>query len=817
MSIPDDTQTDVVTGTQPVSTGEVEYYSSTLTTFPNAIIMVGTGPNDAAADRANDAKLSYGFAANGKQAVLMTFQENSSGSGASCAYRQNAVFAIKSGIGTAIQAEFVGFVTDGTNYGVRLDWTAVDATIDANFSITFISCPAADVNFIEFPNGASKGISQYTGFFPNALLGFTTGSTAANPTYYSPSIFVASTRAPGGAPLQQRGLGWADTGTTSSDYRARISRLGMPMWDGTTLNSVYVSEISDDGYVISVDGTLSYSNNVAIAILSLGTGKNRTGVFNVTGVGVTGIETFTHSNIGFKPGVVIGWSCNELHDEVTNTDDNAGTLNIHTFNGSVMATSYINVNDGVAYASVDAASGTDTTAPLADYYQYWSAGAPIFDSDTPTMIYAGYQIDITTNDLNTDGLAWPMLCIEAYKSLDDPGVNQSISTRLPALLSSSMLNVLVGGTPLLGDTSQRYRNMSFGLSSYSHEKSANLGDVSCRFSVALPIPEIEYWLSNGVAQEVTVYNQSQQIIWNGMVNQVSVTVGREALSSGAFDEIVNNLSVTYRTVTYNTNPPIGGIEVSTGFTDNDGSVAKYGTISGFLNGGEMSDAEAAQLLSSSLVETSWPTIGNSISSDSGFSDVSFDCVGFHVMLNKYFYEDVDTGVIDASDKVSDIVGSEPNGNIFTSTSLIEDNTLEVHAQEDGSRTAMEIIQDIVPLGDSSDTRYIFGVTGHSVYYKPVPSTAKYLIRRMSPSAEIETMTGRPVFPWDIVAGEWAISSDRSIYGGQIPGTYTGLVRDTRAMFIETVKYTAPYSVSLTGAKVNRATQRLAKMGVGSTF
>lgn len=75
---------------------------------------------------------------------------------------------------------------------------------------------------------------------------------------------------------------------------------------------------------------------------------------------------------------------------------------------------------------------------------------------------------------------------------------------------------------------------------------------------------------------------------------------------------------------------------------------------------------------------------------------------------------------------------------------------------------------------------------------------------------VTDINGNQIEPWDVVPGKWL----------EFTGIPAGLSEeddlrsDLKYMFVEGVTYTAPINISLTGVKVSRLDQRLAKLGLG---
>jgi len=86
----------------------------------------------------------------------------------------------------------------------------------------------------------------------------------------------------------------------------------------------------------------------------------------------------------------------------------------------------------------------------------------------------------------------------------------------------------------------------------------------------------------------------------------------------------------------------------------------------------------------------------------------------------------------------------------------------------------------------------------------------YLQRLADPNQEITTPTGAPVYPWEVRAGRWLFFTD--FLAGRVPAT-TPVREDPRMLFLESITYTAPNSLMLTGSRVSRLDQAIGRYGL----
>lgn len=351
-------------------------------------------------------------------------------------------------------------------------------------------------------------------------------------------------------------------------------------------------------------------------------------------------------------------------------------------------------------------------------------------------------------------------------------------------------------------------DLSDYVSAYSHELSADIGCASASISLSVDFDAAQNWYAEGLGRRIEVYNQSGKRIWKGIVNLVTVSVGNlTGEARGPLMEIGNRVSAVYTPIDVTVYPPVTGSTTVTTINENQSSQSRYGIIEKVLSAGTAQDADAERARDTYLAENSYPKSSGEVNPDgNSAASVVLDCIGNYYWFDAYVYNAYDAGFITVTDKIKAILAADPNF-ILTSTAGIRTNAYITVAVEDQSRFASSIIADIVKLGDANDNRWLFGVDADGIpYYNQVPTDLEYEIsladeRQVIHSGESE------VYPWNIRAGRWIMISDwLSAYQQHSDRT------DPRRKFIETVRYTAPYSVSITDGQSGTITQLLAKLG-----
>ena len=129
------------------------------------------------------------------------------------------------------------------------------------------------------------------------------------------------------------------------------------------------------------------------------------------------------------------------------------------------------------------------------------------------------------------------------------------------------------------------------------------------------------------------------------------------------------------------------------------------------------------------------------------------------------------------------------------------------------RPASTIVKAIVALGDAAFNRWAFAFgPRRKAYYAAIPTTVFYERSLGDPRQPLTLQSGAEVMPWDAKAGRWAFYTDLLI-GKNQPVAFR---EDPRYLFIEEATYTVPWGLTLTGSRLQRGEQLLARLGLGGT-
>jgi hypothetical protein len=314
---------------------------------------------------------------------------------------------------------------------------------------------------------------------------------------------------------------------------------------------------------------------------------------------------------------------------------------------------------------------------------------------------------------------------------------------------------------------------------------------------------IESWLDKGLGRHIEVFSPSGVKRWEGLVDEISASMGALSITRGPMLNIANKIKVRYSDYTTN-------VSASTATASNTVSQGLYGTRYKILSAGKCSSATAIRIRDAYLLENAWPESNQTIAKG-GDLTLTLTCKGYRYLLD-YPYNEATTAAYTLREKLIDVVAGVPTSGIFSAnTSQIGANTLSVNQLENTDKLGWDIIKELVAMGGSADnTRAIFGIYNDRVpYYSAIPLSAEYQMRLSDIGINIMSNVGGRVDPWKVVPGKWIEFVD--FMAGSV---YSATLRQNpRYMFIESVTFTAPSEVSFTGGKTDQLPQRLAKLGL----
>ena len=267
--------------------------------------------------------------------------------------------------------------------------------------------------------------------------------------------------------------------------------------------------------------------------------------------------------------------------------------------------------------------------------------------------------------------------------------------------------------------------------SYSHTIGFVGGFLNASISLSVGQAVVDDWLEKGLGRQIIVFNHLGGIVWQGFVNNITVTAGAQTYGRGPLMDIGNRVGVTY-------SPMVEGASGSTLITplvDDLPSQLDYGIFEKWGAAGTCATGVEVKVRDVFLAQNRLPkTIGDfSISGQGASLGLSLELLGNIEWLKVYPYSIVDPinkSFITAYQKLilalDDNIPINP-GVWSTNYNYIIDNTFPVYREEDSLRFAWDIIQEILSFGnDVNDLRRGFGIYENNIfYYDVMPSVIEY--------------------------------------------------------------------------------------------
>jgi len=357
-------------------------------------------------------------------------------------------------------------------------------------------------------------------------------------------------------------------------------------------------------------------------------------------------------------------------------------------------------------------------------------------------------------------------------------------------------------------------------STYTHLINAVGGYESCSFTLSIDSVDMNDWLANGLGRYVSVYNPALEIIWEGFVNQIDAAYGNLTVTRGPLMETTNRLQASYTTVDVTVIPPTEGLQAFTGWIDDLPSQAEYGILPEIISVGETNPADATAIALSYLAAHRVPATTQVFTSAANAPQVTISCLGYRYWLMYTYNQLVNTGTINTDAKIIDIltgIDAVTAAAYNLNNAWLPFNTTHVDTPaapavvpryEYEDRTAWELIQGLTARGDANQNRWLFGIyANREAWYYQAPTTVEYTLKLSDPSMTIHNPA--PVDPWDVKPGKWLLFTE--FLPGYMPAS---LDDDPRAMFIESVTFTAPNQIALNGTPGETLSDVMASFGLG---
>lgn len=365
----------------------------------------------------------------------------------------------------------------------------------------------------------------------------------------------------------------------------------------------------------------------------------------------------------------------------------------------------------------------------------------------------------------------------------------------------------------LSNTGLWLGDIDISLESWRHTISAFGGFDSASFSISDSKEVMEDWLNNGLFRPVKIHDNNLQLIWEGFINSITLNQAGLSILRGPVTSIANRVYAIYSGVDVSVYPPEIGVRKKTPTFNNTLSQEDWGIWYEILSLAGVTDSNADQLVEMYLSEHAEPEVSSNFSFSRGEISLSIECLGWSHTLNYPVNITDDTGLVDISTRIQEIILEQPNEWISDNFNRISDNTTTVPYYENDDQLALEQIRGLTAMGDTLNNRHIFGVyADRQAVYEQASQEIDYVIELSDPNQLIHNMAGAVIDPWQVRPGKWVFFSDVMSNLGPVAGE---LHRDPRTLQIEQVQFDTrtPFAISLSGGHTSRYEQRSARLGL----
>jgi hypothetical protein len=372
-----------------------------------------------------------------------------------------------------------------------------------------------------------------------------------------------------------------------------------------------------------------------------------------------------------------------------------------------------------------------------------------------------------------------------------------------------MPKVQIGLNPSLGATAYVYDQ---DVANWRHRIST-IGFDTAQFDVLGEKHQLDKFFYNELGKRVTRYGGGgHRVIWDGQI--VEMVYSQPGLRQRiSLRNMYNRVSVRYIPINTGTNPPTESAETSTAVANDTASQAKDGIKELVFRPpkiNRLTDADAQQMRDTLLAFYRNPTISDAGSIGGGeMPGVQCLCEGYYHTLGwRVYNQTANSGTQDADVVVAAVEAAA--GDFILSTSL-SSNTTAVQRYFNRDNTAREVIEAIVALGDSGNSRWLaYVLEDCKLVYAITPSLTQDILyyRRMADTRqEIYGRDGRIIPNWEIRAGQWMWTTDIDPF--RLP---TLVLRDNpQLMLIESVEWDEEGDrLAFEGAKDDRAQMMIAR-------
>jgi hypothetical protein len=360
--------------------------------------------------------------------------------------------------------------------------------------------------------------------------------------------------------------------------------------------------------------------------------------------------------------------------------------------------------------------------------------------------------------------------------------------------------------------------------SYSHTIQAFGGYESATFTLKASSADIDDWLERGLNRHIEVFDPQGIEIWEGYVDQLNYSVGGFQVQFGPLSSIANRVWVEFTKLDDSTRPPSAGAKYESLVEDEFYSQNSYGIFERVLSGGTITIADADQLRDTYLAESSYvETTKQWNSTGTNEPVLEVICKGYFSRLSRIYYlNDSDETSYTCTEAITDLLDYDSGTGLMVwgginflfsaANADIGVNAVDTQRWCSEYTTPDQLIKDVVNKGGVAYNRWLFYVgNNRRATYRAIDTDIAYYQQLRDPAQRVRNRNGMDILPHNVWPGKWLMFTD-FFSGRSMPSTPTRA--DPRLMFIESVTFTAPDVLDLSGSKVARVPQILAEYGLG---
>lgn len=379
---------------------------------------------------------------------------------------------------------------------------------------------------------------------------------------------------------------------------------------------------------------------------------------------------------------------------------------------------------------------------------------------------------------------------------------------MASIFKTNGLNLGIYDPPWRGGNFIRTYNEA--VSGYSHTMAAIGGFLTCDFSIDdQPYTNLEDWVENGLGREVKIKTGSGEKVFEGFIDQLEFSVEGFHVTYGPMMDIGNKVVLMFSTIDWSSGSAVTGIRGISNEVNDISSQNKYGILNKILSTGGIQLDLVDELTQLATKKISKPSKSEelSFSKTSSTFSIRVSVKGWGAFLEKFPYNNNSYGQVNISDKIAAIIAAEPN-HLFSSGGIAL-NTLQNSQYENDNSIAWSILKGMMAYGDANFNRYILGTyEDRKVVYQKVEDEFKYYRPLKENLTSVLDSQGNTIDPWLVRPGNWVKIMDL-MPTAKFENDFDGL----NSMFIESLSFKEPGSLSLNGSSAFKLEQRLAQLGI----